>query len=88
MLYQALEQPHIKLRMKSVEQGSASIVLAAIGKEYEGVGGFYMEDCGLSPPILDDTPLGMPGYKPWVYDEDGERQLWVDSLKLLDLQED
>lgn len=35
-----LEEPHIKNALKSTEQGAASIVLAAVGKDYEGVGGF------------------------------------------------
>lgn len=34
-----IQQPHIKQSFKSIEQGAASVVLAAIGKEYEGVGG-------------------------------------------------
>ena len=88
MLQQYLQMPHIRDAMKSVEQGSASVVLAAIGKEYEGVGGFYMEDCGISPPMPDDATLGSPGYKPWAYDQEGEKALWSDSLKMVDFQED
>ena len=88
MIEAALEIPHIKTRMKSLEQGSASIVLAAVGKEYEGVGGVYLEDCGISPPLPEDAAIGMPGYKPWAYDEEGEKRLWVDSLKFLGLEDD
>ena len=88
MLAQMLEMPHIKNAMKNVEQGSASVVLAAVGKEYEGVGGFYVEDCGVSPPLAEDAMIGSPGFKPWAYDQDGERQLWADSLKLLKLEDD
>ena len=85
MIKQYLEMPYIKDRMKSVEQGSASIVLAAIGKEYEGVGGFYLEDCGKSLPIPEDAIVGVTGYTPWAYDKEGEGRLWSDSLKLLGL---
>ena len=49
---------------------------------------FYMEDCGISPPMPEDAPLGSPGYKPWAYDEEGERQLWTDSLAMLKLKDD
>ena len=37
-------QPEMKGHLKSVEQGAASIVVAAVGKEWEGVGGVYLED--------------------------------------------
>ena len=87
MIQEYLKIPHIAKSLKSIEQGSASVVLAAVGKEYEGAGGFYLEDCGMSPPMADDTPIGMPGYKPWAFDEEGARQLWIDSLKMLDLQD-
>lgn len=88
MIEQYLEIPHIKASLKSLEQGSASVVMAAIAKEYEGVGGFYMEDCGKSPPMPDDAAIGMPGYKPWAYDEDGEKRLWEDSLRIVGVQGD
>ncbi|KAK5174100.1 uncharacterized protein LTR77_001180 [Saxophila tyrrhenica] len=88
MIEQYLQMPHIQDGMMSVEQGSASIVLAAVGKEYEGVGGFYMENCGVSRPVPEDAPLGTPGYKPWAYDKEGEQQLWKDSLDMLKLEDD
>jgi len=88
MIASMLEQPLIKSSLKTIEQGAATTVLAAVGKDYEGVGGFYMEDCGKSPPVPEDAPLMTPGYKPWAYDEDGERQLWADSLKMVGLPDD
>lgn len=39
-----IQQENIQRAMKSVEQGAASVVLAAIGKEYEGVGGVSLID--------------------------------------------
>lgn len=47
-----------------------------------------MEDCAISPPFPKDAPLGTPGYMPWAYDEAGERQLWTDSLSMLNLEDD
>lgn len=86
-LQEALKLDHVQRAYKSIPQGAATIVLAAVGKDYEGTGGFYMEDCGISPPLPDDAPLTTPGYKPWAYDPKGEKQLWDDSLKMLGLQE-
>jgi hypothetical protein len=37
--------------VKSTEQGAATTVLAAIGKEYDGRGGLYLEDCGEWGPV-------------------------------------
>ena len=88
LMDQYLQMPHIRDRMKSVEQGSASAVLAAIGKEYEGVGGFYMEDCGISPPMHEEAAPGMPGYRSWAYDEEGEKTLWKDSLSIVGVEEE
>lgn len=88
MIDQIVEQPHIKAIFKTVEQGAASIVLAAIGKDYEGVGGFYMEDCSISRPLPEDAPMGAPGYKPWAYDKEGEARLWTDSLAMVGLKDD
>lgn len=85
LLNQILEQEHIKKALKSTGQGAASVVLAAIGKDYEGAGGFYMEDCGKSPLMAEDAPMGAPGYKPWAYDEEKERRLWEDSLRMVGL---
>ena len=79
---------YIQRSFKNVEQGAASVVLAAVGREYEGIGGFYMEDCGKSLPMPEDADLGSPGYKPWAYDQDGERTLWADSLAMLHLEDD
>ena len=88
MIKEYLKMPHIRDALKSVEQGSASVVAAAIGREYEGVGGFYMEDCSVSPLMPDDAMMGSPGYKPWAYNEEGEKTLWRDSLKMVGVQED
>jgi NAD(P)-dependent dehydrogenase (short-subunit alcohol dehydrogenase family) len=88
MMEQMMEMPHIKKSLMSVEQGAATPVLAAIGKEYEGVGGFYMENCGVSPPFPEDGQLGDAGYKPWAYNKEAEQRLWKDSLDMLKLEDD
>jgi len=88
MLEQALQLEHVQKSMKDVGQGAATTVLAAVGKDYEGVGGVYMEDCGVSPPLPEDAPMGSPGFKAWAYDPEGERRLWDDSLVMVGLKSD
>ncbi len=83
-----MELPHVKVQMMSIEQGAATPVLAAIGKEYEGVGGLYLEDCQVAQPLPADGPMGSPGYAPWAYDPEREKELWRDSLNMLGLQDD
>ena len=37
--------------MKSPEQGCATTVLAAVGRELEGKGGVYLDNCAICPPV-------------------------------------
>ncbi|KAK0259294.1 hypothetical protein LTR91_006052 [Friedmanniomyces endolithicus] len=73
---------------KSLSQGAATQVLAAVGKDYEGKGGLYMEDCGVSRPIPEDEMVGTYGYRSWAFNPDGEKRLWADSLKMVGLDAD
>ncbi|KAH7146771.1 WW domain-containing oxidoreductase [Dactylonectria estremocensis] len=69
--------------MKSPEQGAATTVWAAIGKQWEGKGGKYLADCAVSVPVKEgDAPYG-PGYAKHAYDPESEARLWEDSLKLV-----
>lgn len=86
LIEQILQTPDVQRIMMDVEQGSATAVLASIGKEYEGKGGFYMEDCGISDAMPENAKLAAPGYKPWAYDPENEELLWQDSLELLGLK--
>lgn len=73
--------------MKSPEQGAATTVYAALSKEWEGRGGRYLEDCQESEKTDDPSPLAM-GYHPRAYNEEGEKKLWADSLKLIGIKDD
>ncbi|KAI0188396.1 putative oxidoreductase,short chain dehydrogenase [Astrocystis sublimbata] len=75
--------PSILNFMKSPEQGAATTVLAAVGKEWEGKGGKYLEDCQVAAP----QPLvpGVKGVKDYAYDETKENKLWELTLKTLSL---
>ncbi|EQB52162.1 hypothetical protein CGLO_08239 [Colletotrichum gloeosporioides Cg-14] len=88
MLNKMIQMPHIKKIWKSVEQGAATNTLAAVGKEFDGVGGIYMEDCGVSKPIPDDLHWAGYGFKSWAFDQAGEKKLWIDSLKMVGLEDD
>ncbi len=84
--------PAMLLAMKSPEQGAATTVWAAVGKQWEGKGGKFLEDCSVSEPFVADDPRHegwgpmAPGYAPHVYDQQAAQQLWEVSLKLVGLQ--
>lgn len=73
--------------MKSPEQGAATTVLAAIGKELETVGEVYLENCEVAGLYPDDREYDhvpdKPGYAKHAFNEEKERQLWADSLSMV-----
>ena len=74
--------------MKDAAQGAATSVFAALSKDLEGKGGKYLEDCSVSTPVKEGfTPLS-EGYAPHAFDEQSEKRLWRDSLKLVGLEDD
>ena len=50
----SLMTPEVLAAMKSPEQGAATTVWAAVGRQWEGVGGKYLEDCSVSQPFPDN----------------------------------
>ena len=73
--------------MKSPEQGAATTVYAALSKEWEGRGGRYLEDCQEAREV-DGAAPGALGYHPRAYNEEGEKKLWADSSKFVELKDD
>ncbi|KAF7919686.1 uncharacterized protein EAE97_011604 [Botrytis byssoidea] len=77
--------------MKSLEQGAATTVLAAIGKEFENKGGVYLENCEVAGLYPSDRQLdhvaNIPGYVEHAFDKEKEGRLWRDSLKMVGLDE-
>jgi hypothetical protein len=62
---------------KSVEQGAATTVWAALTDHYEGnEGGQYLADVGECAPMRENPELAEAGYVPHAYDEAGEKALW------------
>lgn len=75
--------PQAQAFFKSVEQGAATSVYAAVSKEWEGKGGRFLEDCDESPPMNGKQAVGVAGYAAHAYNKDEEDKLWRDSEKLI-----
>ncbi|KAH6629324.1 WW domain-containing oxidoreductase [Boeremia exigua] len=85
------QNKELAANLKSIPQGAATTVLAAIGKEYEGVGGKYLEDAGEWGPVEGDDSNGLdtkPGHAKWAFDQEKAEQLWKDSCKFVGVQDD
>ncbi|KAF4465530.1 alcohol dehydrogenase [Fusarium albosuccineum] len=52
----------VKKGLKSPEQGAATTVWAAIGKQWEGTGGKYLADCSVAELAEDANPLMAHGH--------------------------
>jgi len=78
--------PGVDNIMKSPAQGAATSVYAAVGKEWEGKGRLFLEDCG-EPGPFDGQPgdFAKHGYAAHAFDKDNEKRLWDDSLKMVKL---
>lgn len=80
-----LSDPKVQAHFKSPEQGAATTLLAAVGRELEGKGSVYLENCGVAEMMKEGDPPHLAGYAPWAFDEVGARQLWSDSLVMVGL---
>ncbi|KAH8703166.1 short-chain dehydrogenase/reductase-like protein [Talaromyces proteolyticus] len=74
--------------LKTPEQGAATSVLAAVGKEWEDKGGKYLEDCEEAKRGEDDNDVFGAGYVRQTYDPVNEKRLWKDSLKMVGIAEE
>ena len=85
---QILANEYLVKILKSPEQGAATTVLAAIGKEWEHKGGKYLEDCKEAPRGKDDNDSFGYGYVSQTYNPKNEERLWKDSLKIVGISDD
>jgi NAD(P)-dependent dehydrogenase (short-subunit alcohol dehydrogenase family) len=83
-----LSDENIVRTLKSTEQGAATTVLAAIGKQWEDRGGRYLEDCEEARRGEDDNEVFGVGYVRQTYDPETEARLWKDSLKIVGIDDD
>jgi NAD(P)-dependent dehydrogenase (short-subunit alcohol dehydrogenase family) len=85
------QDPKVLGYLKSVEQGAATSVYAALSKEWERKGGRFLADCVEQGPTRhSENPMyvGDDGYESWVYDEKAASRLWQDSSKMVGLGSD
>lgn len=71
--------------MKTVPQGAATSVWAAVSKDLEGRGGLYCEHCSVSTNEKSDSNSVMSmmeGYLPHIYNKETPNKLWELSEKL------
>lgn len=76
-------------KMKSIPQGAATTVFAALSKEWEGRGGKYLADLVEQGPA--DMAMGTraeAGHAPWAYDVDAAKELWEKSNQLVGVEEE
>ncbi|KAH6874403.1 hypothetical protein B0T10DRAFT_532970 [Thelonectria olida] len=93
MLNDALKDDKFSTFLKSVDQGCATTVWAAVAQELEGKGGLYLEDCTIAEKAaedLDEAGDGRvePGYAKWAYDPEREKALWKLSLGMVGMPAD
>ncbi len=69
------------IRPKTVEQGAATGVWAAVSSQLDGQGGLYLEDCGIAG--LNEDPAGDTGYRSWAVDPAAAAALWAKSEELV-----
>jgi NAD(P)-dependent dehydrogenase (short-subunit alcohol dehydrogenase family) len=85
---QLMSNPKVLKILKSAEQGAATTVVAAIGKDWEGKGGKYLEDCEEARRGPDDSDAFGVGWVRQTYNSENERRLWMESLKILGMSDD
>jgi NAD(P)-dependent dehydrogenase (short-subunit alcohol dehydrogenase family) len=71
----------VPMRFKTVEQGAATTIWAAVSPQLNGKGGVYCEDCDIAQLVPADSKLNN-GVRPWAVDEPAAEALWTLSEKL------
>lgn len=72
---------------KSPEQGAATTVWAAVGNDWEGVGGKYLANCSVAEQCKDPSDISGKGYAEHTYSQKDEARLWKDSLLMVGVEE-
>ena len=68
-------------RFKTIEQGAATTIWAAVTPQLKGKGGLYCENCDIAAMVPADSKL-YSGVRPWAVDEAAAEALWILSEKL------
>jgi len=82
--------PEVERKLKSAEQGAATSVWAAVDGELVGKGGLYLEDCQVARPAAEAAKAenGSAGYAEHAYNPEAEGRLWMESCRLLGIQDE
>ena len=86
-LKKTIQDENLDVHYKTAQQGAATTVWAAVGRDWEGQGGKYLEDCMVAEKEQ-NLPLGHRGYGAHAYDEEQARQLWIASLRMVGMPDD
>ncbi len=71
-------------KLKSVPQGSATSVWAAVVASAAAVGGRYCEDCHIAEVVTDnDAPVLSGGVRPYAVDPENAKALWAKSEEMV-----
>ncbi|OQE46814.1 hypothetical protein PENCOP_c001G08576 [Penicillium coprophilum] len=81
-----MTNPYILKILKSLQQGAATTVWAAVGKEWEAMGGKCLEDCKKADRGEEDGQTFGPRWVKQTYNPEEEDRLWKDSLKIVGLE--
>lgn len=81
------KDPNLGARLKTLEQGAATIVWAAVSKDLEKIGGKYLENCQIAKKWSPDHGDWATGYAPHAYSPEKGRKLWALSLKVVQFDE-
>jgi NAD(P)-dependent dehydrogenase (short-subunit alcohol dehydrogenase family) len=71
----------VPVRFKTVEQGAATTIWAAVSPQLNGKGGIYCEDCDIAAMVPADSKLHS-GVRPWAVDKAAAEALWTLSENL------
>ncbi len=81
--------PSINNGMKSVEQGAATTVFAAVDKGLEGTGGKYLLNCEIAKSSAElGEERRRDGSAEWAYDDEAAKRLWKESCSLVRVEND
>jgi NAD(P)-dependent dehydrogenase (short-subunit alcohol dehydrogenase family) len=74
--------PKDGIRLKSLEEGAATTLWAALSPQLSGKGGVYCADCDVSPLVHQDSPRGN-SVRDYAVDEKFARELWDASERMI-----
>lgn len=88
-LKKAFEDEGVRRTMKSTQQGASTSVYCAVSEEWRGKGGRYLSDCEeVGVVVVMDMMKGDTGFAEWAFDEGKAGRLWVESLRMVGVEEE